>query len=256
MDKSRYLVPTVSKSITILNLLVQRPNLSQKQIRSELDLPNGTCFNILTTLESYGMIERDPTTSLYRLGPHLIHLGFIAYKNFDVRSLSLPILKRLNALFDETVYLTILDKSSNEGIVIEKLDSSQTTVVVRQLGEKVPLYASCTGKSLLSGFDEYELERYLRATDFVKLSSKTITEQDKLRNEVETIKRKGYAITQDEWGDGATAVSSPVRDYTHRVIAAISLSGPTPRMEKTISEMIQHIQTAANEISTKMGYSP
>ncbi|MCL6445138.1 MAG: IclR family transcriptional regulator [Alicyclobacillus sp.] len=251
-----YQVPSVHKAIDILELLRDRRRMTFKEIADTLRLPSSTCYNILNTLEARGLLAKDSTSGQYSLGVQLMQLGLRVYNDLDLRTLALPVMAELHTRFDETVYLSVLAKNGLEGIVIEKLDSPRTMLVLRQVGDRVPLYASATGKSLLSGLNEEELERYFNAVDLIPFSKTTIVDKEALLREVEMIRRNGYAITHDELNDGASAVSAPIRNHANTVVAAISLAGPVGRMQPNIPLMIPHIKDAAKRISEQLGYRP
>lgn len=246
---SKYTVPSIDKAIDILRLLSLKPNLTLKQIVEELNFPLSTCFNIINTLQNRGFVEKNKLTSQYTLGLTLMRIGMQIYQNIDIRKFAFPIMKELVSKFGETSYLTGLDKSTFEGVVLDKIESLKTVTVVRSIGSKVPLYASATGKSLLSGFTPEELEEYLCNVTFIKFTDKTIANREMLMKELEKIRIMGYTITEDEMGDGASAVSAPIKDNQGNVVAAISIAGPMTRMENQIASMIPEVKTSAERIS-------
>ena len=246
---SKYTVPSIDKAIDIIRLLSLKPNLTFKQIVEELNLPLSTSFNIINTLQNRGFVEKNKLTSQYTLGLTLMRIGMQIYQNIDIRKFAYPIMKELVSKFGETSYLTGLDNSTFEGVVLDKIESLKTVTVVRSIGSKVPLYASATGKSLLSGFTPEELEDYLCNVTFIKFTDKTIANREMLMKELEKIRNMGYTITEDEMGDGASAVSAPIKDNQGNVVAAISIAGPMTRMENQIPSMIPEVKIAAERIS-------
>ncbi|MCM3716312.1 IclR family transcriptional regulator [Alkalihalobacillus oceani] len=248
--KTKSLVPSIDKAVDIIILLSQKPNRTLKQIYEELGYPASTCFNIITTLEQRGIVEKNKLTSQFKLGTTLMRLGMQLYEDIDIRKVALPIMKTLVAKFGETSYLTIVDYSTYEGVVIDKIESLKTVTVIRSIGSRVPLYASATGKSLLSGLTNDEIEDYFSKVNFVKYTEKTITSKDQLMEELNDIREMGYAITENDMGDGASAVSAPIKDYQGKVVAAVSLSGPSNRMEEQIPLIIPEVKLAAEKISS------
>ncbi len=249
-----YQVPSVHKAIDILELLRDCKNATFRDICESLHFAPSTCYNVLNTLQERGFIRKDPNTAEYSLSTSLIQLGLQAYNNIDLREIAVPIMKELHAMFDETVYLTILSSPAYEGIVIEKIDSLHAIALIRQIGDKVPLYASATGKSILSGFTDTQLNQYLDSINLVAFSHTTISDKETLIAEINRIRECGYAITRNDLNDGASAVSSPIKDYSNAVVAAVSLAGPVDRMEAKIPEMIPYVKQTAMRISKLIGY--
>lgn len=249
---SKYTVPSIDKAIDIIMLLSQRPNLTLKEIYSELQLPISTSFNIVTTLENRGFIEKNKQTLEYKLGLTLMKLGLEIYDSIDIRKVAYPIMEDLVSEFGETSYLTSIDEHTYEGVVLEKVESSQTVTVIRSIGSKVPLYASATGKSLLSGLTEEEFAMYVNQVEFIQFSNKTITTKETLAEELVQIRKNGFALTEDEMGDGVSSISAPITNFQGKVVAAVSVAGPTSRMKEKIEGIIPHVKAAAERISKKM----
>ncbi|WP_096188806.1 IclR family transcriptional regulator [Evansella halocellulosilytica] len=245
----KYTVPSVDKAIDVLMLLSENPNLSLNQVVETLGFSMSTCYNILNTLQNRGLVEKDSLTARYSLGLTLMRLGMEIYEKIDIRIIAHPVMKDLVNKFGETSYLSSIDKSTYEGVVLDKIESLKTVTVVRSIGSRVPLYASATGKSLLSGLSPAELEEYLQTVSFYKYTENTITQAEELKNELEKIKQQGYAITEDEMGDGASSVSVPINDYQGNVIAAMSVAGPIDRMKNLIPQIIPEVKVSAERIS-------
>jgi DNA-binding IclR family transcriptional regulator len=111
------------------------------------------------------------------------------------------------------------------------------------------------GKCLLLGFDEARLEELVKKQGLPALTPHTIHSLQDLKRELETVRRQGWAIDNEECEIGARCVAAPIRDYTGRIVAAISTSGPVFRMtEEKMEYMKIRITQAAGEISRLLGY--
>jgi DNA-binding IclR family transcriptional regulator len=247
-----YQVPSINKAIDIILLLSRRPNLSMKEICSEFQLPFSTCFNILTTLENRDFVRKEPQTNLYNLGYALMRLGLQIYEGIDLRKLVIPYMQDLVSKYGETSYLAAIDYSTYEGVVLEKIQSPKTIIVTRQVGSKFPLYATNTGKSLLAGLTPKQLDEYFKVVKLVPFTNKTVIDESKLREEIQLIQQRGYATTYDEMEEGASGVSAPIKDFQGKVVAAISLAGPTQRMVNHIPQMIDEIKQIGDTISQSL----
>ncbi|THE11857.1 IclR family transcriptional regulator [Bacillus timonensis] len=252
---SKNQVPSVHKAINILELLKEHDFLTLKDISNSLKLPTSTCYNILTTLENRGFIQRNTETGQYILGLTLMHLGLSIYNKIDLKKVGTIHLSELSEDFGETAYLTVLDRSHFKGIVVERLQSKRTGLVYsRNIGDTFPIYASGTGKSLLSGLNDEEINYFFEKTEMISYTSKTITNEEKLRDEIQDIRRKGYAISNSAFEENVISVSSPIKDSFGKVIAAVSLVGPVNRISPIIEAVIESVKRTAFEISKAMGY--
>ena len=84
----------------------------------------------------------------------------------------------------------------------------------------------------------------------------TIIDRVELKRHLGKIAMQGYAIDDEELDIGVRCVAAPIRDYTHRVVGAVSISGPSMRlsMERIDRELIPLVKRAAEDISMKLGF--
>ncbi len=121
------------------------------------------------------------------------------------------------------------------------------------MGQHIPLHATSNGKVLLSGLTDEELVRTL--PPMTAYTSHTITTRKRLRRELEEIRAEGYAIATDELEVGLAAIAAPIRNAHGDVIASLSLSGPTFRLdERRIKELLPLLTDAAAEVSHRLGW--
>jgi DNA-binding IclR family transcriptional regulator len=121
------------------------------------------------------------------------------------------------------------------------------------VGQHIPLHATSNGKVLLSGVPDDQLDEVLHELPaFTKL---TVTKRSALRRELLTVREQGYAVAVDELEEGLTAIAAPIRNAHGDVIASLSVSGPTFRLDDSkTEEVIPHLQEAAVEISHRLGW--
>ena len=111
------------------------------------------------------------------------------------------------------------------------------------------------GKIFLLNDDAASLEQYIAENGQEPLTSHTITTWEGLLSELEKIGRQGYALDDEECEQGARFVAAGVRDYTGKVVAGISVSGPLHRMEpEHIRRIIPQVQRTAQRLSQLLAY--
>src|SRR5690606_6595498 len=117
-----------------------------------------------------------------------------------------------------------------------------------------PVYCTSTGKILTAFLTRAERDALLPAS-FPRLAAKTITDRETLEQALAEVRQRDYAVAVDEFADGLSAVAAPVRDHTGRVIAAVSVTGPTYRMgPEQIATFASLVKVAATRISARIGY--
>jgi DNA-binding IclR family transcriptional regulator len=155
--------------------------------------------------------------------------------------------------FQETVHLVIAD--GLDVVYIDKRESLQSMRIVSQVGLRLPAYCTGVGKAILAFIDEAELDRLLAGARLKSFTPHTITDKRMFKQHLQEVKRCGYALDNEEIIQGLRCVGAPIRDYSGKVVAALSVSGPSVRMGPArIEEIILATVQAAAEISHQLGY--
>lgn len=246
---TRKLVPSVNRAIDIIFLLHTSGELPLKKIASQLEMPLSTCYNIVSTLEYRGIIQKDDSNSNYSLGLTLFQWGLQFYNEIDVRKVSIPYLHKLVEEFDESATLSIFNRITYESVVVAKVESTQILRTTPQIGAGYPAYGTAGGKCFLSNLSTEELDTFFRESNSFLNSGLS---EEKLRIELEEIKKTNVAVTVNELGNDAATVGAAIKNNEDKVIATLTMSGPVDRMTEKIPAMKQSITRAANEISSHM----
>jgi DNA-binding IclR family transcriptional regulator len=250
-------IKSVEKCFVILDCLYNgRRLMTLDEITQTSGYKKTTCFRLLKTLRTLGIIELSPDTKKYQFGPRLAALGLTALKNMNLRNIALPILQALRDETGETVNLTIL--SGSEILYVERIMSDYLVNVNVNIGDRLPVHCASMGKVILAYLPEDRLEKILPAISFGKKTDKTIVSRSALIRELEQIRSKGYAINDEELEKGLRAVAAPIFNYTGEAFAATNIAWTTARHpeRKSFSEYADKIVSAAGKISRLMGYSP
>lgn len=221
-------------------------------LSKRLVLPKSTVHRLATTLIDAGMLEQNPDTGRYRLGLAIFELGSLVRRKMDFSSEAKPFLMTLREKTAETVHLAILDQSSI--LYINSLESKQAIRMTLDVGVRKPAYCTAEGKVLLAFQSSDVIERVL-AGKLVERTINTIIDLESLRQELATVRMRGYAIDDEESELGMRSIAAPVRDYSGNVIAATSVAGPAQRLTKKILMTFAPDVIAVGEaISQRLGY--
>jgi IclR family KDG regulon transcriptional repressor len=254
-EKSDYLIQSVSHALDLLEQFHDEVDeLGVTDLSKRLKLHKNNVFRLLATLESRGYIEQNKITENYRLGLKTLELGQTFVKQMGLLRQSRPVLEWLVRECNETSYIAII--KDFDIIYLDVVETDLTVRVVPRVGARLPAYCTAAGKVQLAHMSEAELEQYLPARELKAFTPNTITEVDELRNQLKMISEMGYAIDDEELDIGVKCVSSAIRDYTNRIVGAVSISGPSMRLpqERIEKELIPLVKKAAEEISVKLGY--
>lgn len=247
-------IQSVSRAVAIMEFLAKCRNGEKLTIISqELGLNKSTTHSLITTLERMGYVQQDQETAKYSLGLKLFELGQVVHANMDLRNIAMPFLRELALKFSETVHLAILSK--DEVVYIDKVDTSRSIRIGSQIGGRNAAYCTGVGKVLLAGLSDKELNETLVNMKFEKLTSNTIVSKEELLKHLVNVRQTGFAMDQEEIEVGLTCVAAPIKNHRGKVIAGISVSGPSNRMQAEIFDlMTKDVMDTAVLISRRLGY--
>jgi IclR family transcriptional regulator, KDG regulon repressor len=253
-DRTGNAPQTVRRAIGLLDLLATTPRgQSLRQLSESFGLSRSTTHRLVSALMSGGLVTLCPETRRYRLGIKLLELSAALLDSMDIQEQARPFMQHLSEASRETVHLGVLD--GFEVMFIGHIESSESLRMSGRIGRRTPAHSSSLGKAILAWTDEAALQRYLSRSPLAAQTARTITDPEQLLRALEEVRARGYATDEEENRVGIRCVGAPVRDHTGRVIAAISVSGPSFRFTpERAGEVAVHLQDAAAGISERMGW--
>lgn len=216
-----------------------------------------TVYRFLTSLKELGFVRQDPETERYSLTLKLFEIGMCVLDRLDIWREADPVLKEIAQITGETIHLATLDDKSL--VYLGKIDSVKTLRVsmMSRVGQTAPTHCTGVGKTLLAHLPPSRLNEILAKEKLLRYTPKTLTRRADLDRELASIRKKGYAIDNEEHETGVRCVAAPVRDNKGKVCAAVSVSVPTVRLpDRELPRYRDIIVRAAEEISRRIGYRP
>jgi IclR family pca regulon transcriptional regulator len=206
-------------------------------------------FRYLATLSELGYLELDEETRRYRPTVKVLRLGAAYLSALSLPELSLPILDRLSARFDQSINLAVRD--GVEVVYVARVGSKRILSTNLGVGSRLPAYCTSMGKVLLAWLDEPRLRELLVDTEFKRLTPKTVTSAAALRRALSAVRKQGWAINDQELDLGLRSCSAPVRDRRGEVVAAINVSVSTAQASYELmkSQYVPAVVAAAREIT-------
>jgi len=245
---------SVDRACRILKLVAEnKGGLKYLEIAKALEIPSSSLSGILPGLISRQFLTVDSSTKRYLLGPEVLLLAGNYLNNLDIVDISKPILRKLMEETEECAALSV--QVGQEITTLTRVDSPQPLRPFLQIGELSPLYATASGKAILAFLPDPEIESYLASTKMIAMTSKTITDPNVLRRQLEKTRTSYIAYNRKELSDHIIAVATPIFHFDGKVVAAIVVSLPeirlTTQKEKRI---IRALKGAAVIISGKLGF--
>ena len=256
--KPANLVQTIARTALILESLGQYPNgLSLGELSEKVDLPKGTTHRLLTSMAYFDFIRQDQVSKHYHLGFKLVELGNNLLSHIDIRKEARSYLINLSDDIQETVHLVVLDQ--NKALYIDKVDLHSRRgglQMVSRLGSRNPLNCTAVGKILLAYMPEMDAKIIIQHIDPHQRTNNTITDPSEMKRHLAMIRTKGYALDDEENEVGIRCIAAPIRNEIGKVVAAMSVSGPTTRItiEKIDETLKNRVMKTAMRISRKLGY--
>lgn len=253
--RSRNRLSSVANAARVLkSFSSHRPTWAVGELATHLDISTSTTHRLLSTLSDEGLLDQDDATGRYRLGLTVFDLAAAAPTQRTLHEASLVAMTELRSRTGETVQIGVLD--GREVVYVERLDSPHTLRVFTELGRRNHAHCSSTGKLLLAFAPKRQREALLNGWQPEPLTDHTITDLTALRSEFARIRRNGYAENREEAEPGVVSVAAPIRDDSGEAVAALSLVGPSERMDSNRSEYPGVVTFLAKAISSQMGWTP
>jgi IclR family KDG regulon transcriptional repressor len=251
VKKSGASLKTVNRALDVLLLFdEEHPEWSVAELSQTLGLHRSIVYRVLCTFEQRGVVIRRDTGGRYRLGLKLVELANVVLASMDLRQATHSVMERLVRETGESAFLTVI--SEDESVCIHKIESSQRVRVTLTIGGRYPLYAGASNRLLLAYLPTEKTEEMI-ARGLKQLTPDTITDPDRLREDLAKIRRQGWVFSVGELTPGVAAIAAPLRDSNGEVIAALSIGGLASRFsENRLQTLIEITCQAAEEASHQL----
>lgn len=245
-------VKSAERVLKIFELLQDSAEgMTNKEISQKMGFAPSSTLAILQTMEENGYLKIDEAKR-YSLGGKLVALGAAAASRQDLSRIAAPYMKYLMQTLGETCFLAVL--SDTEIVYIAKERSEQTISTNAQIGSRKPIYCTGLGKAFLSFLPPEESRDIVDKLEFRQYTPHTVKNVEELRKQMQGFRLCGYATDDQEIEEGLWCLAVPIYNGYHRVIAAISVSGPKERMIGKKEQVIREMLKAGRNLSKEFGY--
>ncbi|MBC8167691.1 MAG: IclR family transcriptional regulator [Bryobacteraceae bacterium] len=221
-------VKVLHKTVDILETLrQQRSGMALHELSSVVALPKPTVYRILATLESRGYLGRTADGD-YRLSRKMFEEQQDGTTEQMIIRAARREMEKLLSLCKETLNLGVLD--GREVLVIETIESPQTVRMSSKIGNRRSPHSTALGKVLLAGLPQKDVLRMIGTRGLPRFTQNTIVSEAALLKELEKVRRQGYALDNSENEPDGRCIAAPIYGSNRNAVAALSISGPLPRM--------------------------
>lgn len=223
-----------------------------RDIARELHSNPATIYRSVKTMQEAGFLEKDAHTNRYLLSPKFLMMAEIYTRLNPIQVVAHNIFERYSQKFSHNFYL---GKLFNDKIMyITVLEGKGPIKVSVTQGVSIDLYCSALGKVLLACQDDQYIEDYFSKTELKAFTKNTVTDPQKLWEEIIHIRETGYALNQGERYDGVGSVSMALIPKNREVDLAVSIAYPQHMInDKTLilEDLIKIVKDISNEISLR-----
>lgn len=253
-SKPKYQNKSLFKALSIVDMFnSDTEQLSASKIAENLDTSPGSIYPTLYTLEKFGYLERNGNKK-YTLGLRFLEKGNLILNRLDLREIAKPYLRKLADNFRGNAHLAVFYEF--KVMYLHREEGFPSVTIQDIVGRRVPAYCTALGKVLLAHLSPPRLEEYLNTEELEPLTANTITQKDKLKEELKKVRKRGFAVDDEEFSEGNLCIAVPIQDFRGDVNSSISVSLPRSRYKKSeITEVSNPIRTAGRKISRELGFT-
>ncbi|MEM1065679.1 MAG: HTH-type transcriptional regulator BhcR [Pseudomonadota bacterium] len=244
-------IQSLDRAMLILETLAASGGLTLTELASNLSQSPATAYRVLTTLESRGIVELDGQAQTWHVGAGAFRIGSAFLRRTNLVERARPVMQRLMEATGETANLGV--ENSGRVLFISQVETHASIRAFFPPGTQSPMHASGIGKALLAEFPEPRLNAVISA-GLERFTERTLTNGSALLSDLAAIRRRGYAIDDEERNSGMRCVAAPVFDATGAAVAGLSISGPTARVAPDRTQDIgDQVRAAAAALSRLLG---
>lgn len=250
-------IQSIERAAAVLRLLTGRSRrLGVAELATKLQLPKGTVYGILRTLQTVGFVEQDTDSGKYKLGAALLHIGSSYLDGNELRSRALSWAGALATQTGESVLIGTLHEKLV--LIIHHVVRPEDGFQALEIGSLMPAHATALGKALLAY--HRSLARELADCTLVGYTPTTITDPVRLNAELDRIAQCGWASDVGELLPGVASIAAPIADRDRAVVGAIGVSGAIEDLcdedRSPRADLARYVMDSARAVSRELGGAP
>jgi DNA-binding IclR family transcriptional regulator len=250
--EQRGTIQSVDRAARILKALGTGARLGVTELSDRLGIAKATVHGLLRTLERQELVEQDPESAKYRLGPAMLQLGNAFLDNHELRGRSLLWADSLATRVGEAVRVGVINGANV--LIVHHVFRPDNSVQILEVGASIPWHACALGKANVA-FLEASRRSGLVDGDLRPLTGRTIVDRRRLRSELDDVAKSGLAVEDQEAIVGEAEIAAPVFDHRGEPIGAVGVVGPVERLlpDGPAPALVAAVKETARGLSRDMG---
>ncbi|BAO94057.1 IclR family transcriptional regulator [Caballeronia insecticola] len=241
-------VSPTERAFHIIEMAAQVGRVTTADIIAALGIPKTTAHRLVSNLEEFGFLEHGIERGRYQVGPRLLELATNILAASTSHGPIHALLMELSRRTDETVSLGVMRGS--EVVYIDSAIGNSPLTLNFQKGHRAPAHCTSSGRVFLANMEKKQLDAYLLSGPWEPITPYTIVDPDRLRLEIDLVRKNGYATNDSEFAIGVVGAAVPISGPHGRLIACLSISAPKARKSlDDITLLVPTLQAAALRIT-------
>jgi IclR family pca regulon transcriptional regulator len=218
-EGARYYVQSLERGLNVIGVLDAPEPLSLSEVARRAGLSRAAARRFVLTLRELGYVRQ--IGERFALTPRVLELGSAYLSSLTLPEIALPHIRALVELVQESGVLSVLDGDSVVGVA--RVPAGRIVTGTTVLGQRLPAWASASGRVLLAGLSVDQLDERLRRVELKPLTARTVRTREALAAELDRVRAQGWALVDQELEAGLRAVAAPIRDDGGAVVATVCL---------------------------------
>lgn len=220
-------VQSLERGISVIRAFsAEHSRLTLSDVARETGLTRAAARRFLLTLEHLGYVAQDGR--LFWLRPSVLQIGYAYLSSLSLAQIAQDHLEELATELHESCSASVLD--GDDIVYVARAATNRIMTISLSVGTRLPAYCTSMGRVLLAALDDDELDAYLERTTLEPLTSRTITDPTRLREEIMRVRSQGWCLLDQELEIGVRSVAFPLHDADYRVVAAVNASAHGARV--------------------------
>jgi DNA-binding IclR family transcriptional regulator len=244
---------TISRALQLLcSFSAEENEFGISELSRKLRLSKTAVFRIVHTLEQYEFLEKNLLTGKYQIGRQAFRTGNL-FANLQAYERKLePFMRELVDSTKFSCYLAAL--RGHEMVILANMPGQGPLRHSIPVGETLPAFSSATGKAALATLSDAELDLVLKKVPLSRRTSNTITSIERLKQNIQQVRKVGYSINWEENTPGVASVAAPIRDEMGYAMIVISLGFATSQLRRdAMSVLGEKLRQTAAQAAKYLG---
>lgn len=244
-------INSVQIAFQIVGYLMDNGRMGVTEVANACDLSKGAAYTHLVTLQEVGFVVKQGTK--YAPSLRFLEAGNRVRNLFDIYKHGRVIANELAKETGEVVHLAVEQDHRVHYIYVAR-GGENSIQTATPIGTIQMLHATAAGKAIIAQYPVEAINDLIKNVGLPPLTKNTITDQDDLLAELETVRERGYAVNQEEQVMGAQTIATAIHHPNGQILGAICLSGPATRFDSEYEpELVTKVHEAANRIEIQLG---